>query len=151
VKLQIVSLAVLLSALACKYQPPQTLTLDQTPTLDWETVPFDYDSNLCIGEPLGYAVIPAGTTYEGHFKVTEFDGDPVTVSITTDQDIVVESRPYFDLYDPNDSFGIRKIYRYHWRWATTYDDIGLHYVNVRAADPKGAYDERTFLVLVKEY
>ncbi len=143
-KLQMVSLAVLLSVLACKYQPPQPLTLDRN------TVPFNYDPDLCIGEPLGYAVIPAGTTYENHFKVTEPDGDSVTISITTDQDIVIESRPYFNLYDPNDSLGIRKIYCYRWYWTTTQNDIGLHYINIRVTDPGGAYDERTFLVLVKE-
>lgn len=143
-KLQMVGISVLLCVLACKYQPPQPLTFEP------HTVPFNYDPNLCVGEPLGYAVIPAGTTYENHFKVTEPEGDPITISITTGQNIVIEPRPYFNLYDPNDLLGIRKKYRYRWHWTTTQNDIGLHYVNIRVTDPGGAYDERTFLALVTE-
>ena len=142
-KLQTICLALLLGFLALKYQPPRP------PTLDPNTVPFNYDPNLCLSEPFGYAVIPAGTTYENHFKVTEPEGEPVTISVTTGQNIVIEPKPYFKRYDPNDSLGISRIYRYRWRWTTTENDIGLHYVNIRVTDPEGAYDERTFLVLVK--
>ncbi len=142
--LQSIALAVLSGFLVFTYQPPRP------PVLDPDTVPFHYDPNLCLSEPLGYAVIPAGTTYKNHFKVTEPEGSPVTISITTGQNIIIESRPYENRFDPNDSLGKCKIYRYRWHWATTPNDIGLHYVNVRVTDAGGAYDERTFLVLVTE-
>ena len=142
-KLQVIGLAVLLGVLVFKYQPPRP------PALNPNTVLFNYDPNLCLSEPFGYAVIPAGTTYENHFKVIEPEGEPVTISVTTGQNIVIEPKPYYKLYDPNDSLAISRIYRYRWHWTTTRNDIGLHYVNIRVADPRGAYDERTFLVLVK--
>ena len=144
-KLQTIVLSVLSGVLVFTYQPPRP------PVLDPNTIPFNYDPNLCLSEPLGYAVIRAGTTYENHFKVTEPEGESVTISVTTGQNIVIESKPYFNLYDPNDSLGMSKIYRYRWHWTTTPNDIGLHYVNIRVTDPGGAYDERTFLVLVKEH
>ena len=143
-KLQTMSFFFLLAFIAFKYQPPRP------PAPDPNTVPFSYDPNLCPSEPLGYAVIPAGTTYENNFKITEPEGEPVTISITTGQNIVIEPRPYFNRYDPNDPLGISKIYRYRWQWKTTRKDIGLHYINIRVTDSGGAYDERTFLVLVKE-
>ncbi len=143
-KLQAIGLAVLLGVLVFKYQPPRP------PALDPNTVPFNYDPNLCLSEPFGYAVIPAGTTYKNHFKVTEPEGEPVTISVTTGQNIVIEPKPYFKLYDPNDSLAISRIYRYRWHWTTTRNDIGLHYVNILVTDPGGVYDERTFLILVKE-
>jgi len=142
--LQSIVLAVLSGFLIFTYQPPRP------PVLDPETVPFSYDPNLCLSEPLGYAVIPAGTTYKNNFKATEPEGKPVTISITTGQNIVIESNPYENRFDPNDPEGKCKIYRYRWHWATTPNDIGLHYVNVRLTDADGAYDERTFLVLVTE-
>jgi len=141
--LQTIGLAVLLGVLVFKYQP------QRLPALDPNTVPFNYDPNLCLSEPFGYAVIPAGTTYENHFKVTEPEGELVTISVTTGQNIVIEAKPYFNLYDPNDSLGISRKYRYRWHWTTTGNDIGLHYVNIRVTDSGGAYDERTFLILVK--
>ena len=142
--LQSMVLAVLSGFLVFTYQPPRP------PVLNPETVPFSYDPNLCQSEPLGYAVIVAGTTYENNFKVTEPEGNPITISITTGQNIVIEPKPYFNRFDPNDSLGKCKIYRYRWRWRTTPNDTGLHYVNIRVTDAGGAYDERTFLVLVKE-
>jgi hypothetical protein len=142
--LQSIVLAVLSGFLVFTYQP------SRPPVLNSETVPFSYDPNLCLSEPLGYAVIPAGTTYTNNFKATEPEGKPATISITTGQNIVIESKPYENRFDPNDPQGKCKIYRYRWRWATTPNDIGLHYVNVRLTDAGGAYDERTFLVLVKE-
>ena len=144
-KLQTISLIFLLGFIAFKYQSPRP------PILDPNTVPFSYDPNLCLSEPLGYAVIPAGTIYKNNFKVTEPEGEPVTISITSGQKIVIEPRPYFNRHDPNDPLGISKIYRYRWHWKTTRNDIGLHYVNIRVTDHGGAYDERTFLVLVKEH
>ena len=144
-KLQSISLMLLLGFIAFKYQSPRQ------PTLDPNTVPFSYDPNLCLGEPLGYAVIPAGTIYKNNVRVTEYEGEPVTVSITSGQKIVIEPRPYFNRHDPNDPLGISKIYRYRWHWKTTRNDMGLHYVNIRVTDPGGAYDERTFLVLVMEH
>ncbi|NQT00385.1 MAG: hypothetical protein HQ580_00025 [Planctomycetes bacterium] len=143
-KLQSIVLAVLSGFLVFTYQPPRP------PVLNPDAVPFHYDPNLCLSEPLGYAVIPAGTTYENNFKVTEPEGNPVTISITTGQNIVIEPKPYFNRFDPNDSLGKCKIYRYRWRWRTTPNDTGLHYVNIRVTDAGGAYNERTFLVLVKE-
>ncbi len=143
-KLQSIVLAVLSGFLVFTYDLPRP------PVLDPDTVPFHYDPNLCQSEPLGFAVIAAGTTYKNNFKVTEPEGSPVTISITTGQNIVIEPKPYVNLFDPNDSLGKRKIYRYRWRWSTTANDIGLHYVNIRVSDAGGAYDERTFLVLVKE-
>lgn len=143
-KLQTIGLVFLLGVLALKYQPPRP------PTLDPNTVSFNYDHNLCLSEPFGYAIIPVGSTYENNFMVTEPEGEPVTISVTSGQNIVIEPKPYFNRYDPNDSLGISRIYRYRWHWTTTRNDIGLHYVNFRVTDPRGAYDERTFLILVKE-
>ena len=142
--LQTIVLAVLSFCFVFSYDPYRP------PVLDPDTVPFHYDPNLCQSEPLGYAVIIAGTTYTDNFKVTEHEGSPVSIFITTGQNIVVEPKPYVKLFDPNDPTGKRKIYRYRWRWATTANDIGLHYVNIRVSDTVGAYDERTFLILVKE-
>lgn len=143
-KLQTIGLVVFMAVLVFRYEPVRP------PALDPDTVPFNYDPNLCLSEPLAYAVIPAGATHEGDFKVTEPEGRPVTIYIIPDRNIVIEPRPYFKRYDPNDPLAISRIYRYHWRWKTTRNDIGLHYVNIRAEDPEGAYDERTFLILVRE-
>lgn len=142
--LQSIILAVLSSLLIFSYEPPRP------PALDPNKVPFSYDPNLCLSEPFGYAVITAGTTYENNFKVTEIEGNTVTLSITTAQNIVIDPKPYAKLFDPNDPTGKCRIYRYRWRWTTTKNDIGLHYINFRATDDGGAYDERTFLILVKK-
>ena len=142
--LQSIGLAVMSGFLVFSYEPPRP------PVLDPDTVPFHYDPNLCQSEPLDYAVITAGTTYKDDFKVTEPEGNPVILSITSGQNIVIESKPISKLFEPNDPTGRCKIYRYRWQWATTANDIGLHYVNVRVTDDGGAYDERTLLVLVKE-
>ncbi len=141
--LQSIVLAVLSGFLVFSYEPPRP------PVLDPDTVPFHYDPNLCKSQPLGYAVIIAGTTYKDDFKVTEPEGNPVTISITSGQNIVIEPNPYAKLFEPNDPQGKCKIYHFRWHWATTPNDIGLHYVNVRVTDSGGAYDERTFLALVK--
>ncbi len=141
--LQSIVLAVLSGFLVFSYEPPRP------PVLDPDTVPFHYDLNLCKSQPLGYAVIIAGTTYKDDFKVTEPEGNPVTISITSGQNIVIEPNPYAKLFEPNDPQGKCKIYHFRWHWATTPNDIGLHYVNVRVTDSGGAYDERTFLALVK--
>jgi hypothetical protein len=143
-KLQSIILAVLTGFLVFEYEPPRPAAPDPN------EVPFHYDPNQCPSEPFGYAVITAGTVYENSFKVTEPEGNEVTLSITTGQDIEIDTEPYTKLFAADDPTGKSRIYRYRWRWATTEDDIGLHYINVRATDEGGAYDERTFLALVKE-
>ena len=142
-KLQSIILAILSGFLVFAYEP------SRPPVLDPDSVPFPYDPNLCQSEPVGYAVIAAGTTYKSDFKVTEPEGTTVTLSITTGQNIVIEPKPYAKLFEPNDPQGKCKIYRFRWRWETTADDIGLHYVNVRVTNASGAYDERTYLILVE--
>ena len=143
-KLQSIILAVLSSFLVFTYEPPRP------PVLDPDTVPFPYDPNLCQSEPVGYAVITVGTTYRSDFKVTEPEGTPVNLSITTGQNIVIDTKPYAKLFEPKDPQGKCRIYRFRWSWATTTDDIGLHYVNVRVTNVSGAYDERTYLILVEK-
>jgi hypothetical protein len=143
-RLHSIFLAILSGFLVFTYEPPRP------PVLDPNTVPFPYDPNLCKSEPVGYAVIAAGTTYKSDFKVTEPEGTPVTLSITTGQNIVIETNPYAKLFEPNDPQGKCRIYRFRWSWATTSNDIGLHYVNVRVTNVSGAYDERTYLILVEK-
>ena len=104
--LQSIGLAVMSGFLVFSYEPPRP------PVLDPDTVPFHYDPNLCQSEPLDYAVITAGTTYKDDFKVTEPEGNPVILSITSGQNIVIESKPISKLFEPNDPTGRCKIYHY---------------------------------------
>ena len=137
----------MLCVLLFGYQPMPS------PPLDPNDVPFIYDPNQCPSDPMIALIIQIGSTYIGEIKVTEPDGDPVTISLITgdeDSGIIIESDPFYDVKDPNDELGMARIYRFEWRWMPTIYDIGLHYVNVRVSDQYDAFDERTMIVLVKE-
>jgi len=131
----------ILSLMLLSYQPTPA------PSLDY--VPFAYDPNQCLSEPMIALIIRVGATHTGEIKVTEPDGDPVTITLDVN-DIVVNSTPYYDAKDPNDPLGMARIYRYEWSWTPTLNDVGLHYVNVKVSDQYEAFDERTMIVLVKE-
>jgi len=136
-----------LCVLLLGYQPTPS------PPLDPNDVPFIYDPNQCLSEPMIALIIRIGSAHVGEIKVIEPDGDPVTVSLMTgdnESGIIVDSNPFYNVKDPNDPLGIARIYRFTWRWTPAMDDEGLHYVNVRVSDQYDAFDERTMIVLVKE-
>jgi len=86
----------------------------------------------------------------GEMKVTEPDGDPVTITLDVNN-ITVDAEPFYDIKDPNDELEMARIYRYAWQWTPTIYDKGLHYINIRVSDPYGyPFDERTMIILVKE-
>ena len=143
VRTMIVGLVLCLLTIGYDYQPAPS------PPLDPNNVPFIYDPNQCLSEPMIALVIRVGTTHTGEIKVNEPDGDPVTITLDVN-DIVINTYPYYDVKDPNDPLGMARIYRYEWNWTPTINDAGLHYVNVKVSDPYDAYDERTMIVLVKE-
>ena len=123
--------------------------MQPAPPLGPNDVPFVYDPNQCLSEPMAALIIPVGSTHTGEIKVTEPDGDPVTI-ILSDENITVDTEPFYDIKDPNDELGMARIYRYAWQWTPTIYDKGLHYINVRVSDPYEAFDERTMIILVKE-
>ena len=134
----------LLSAIVFGYQPIPY------PPLDPNEVPFTYDPNQCLSEPMASLIIRVGETHVGEIKVTEPDGDPVTISLSN-ENIAIDAEPFYDAKDPNDNEGIARIYRFAWQWTPSIYEVGLHYVNVRASDPYGyPFDERTMIILVKE-
>ena len=143
VKTMIVGLVLCLLTVGYDYQPTPS------PPLDPNDVPFIYDPNQCLSEPMIALIIRVGSTHVGEIKVNEPDGDPVTITLDVN-DIVVGSSPYYDVKDPNDPLGMGRIYRFQWSWTPTVNNVGLHYVNVKVADSYDAYDERTMIVLVKE-
>lgn len=120
-----------------------------TPAPPLSDAPFIYDPNQCLSEPMIALIIRVGETYGGEIKITEPDGDPVTISLDFN-DIVVNSTPYYNIKDPNDPLGMARIYLYEWSWTPTVDNMGLHYINVRVSDQYSAFDERTMIILVKE-
>ena len=132
-----------LCVLLIGYQPTPS------PPLDPNDVPFIYDPNLCVNEPMAALIIRVGSAHVGEIKVNEPDGDPVVVRLFS-EDATVGSTPYYDVKDPNDPLGMGRIYHFQWSWAPTASDVGLHYISVRVSDPYGAFDERTIIVLVKE-
>lgn len=143
-KMAIISL--IFCALVFGYEPTPA------PPLDPNDVPFVYDPNLCPSEPISALVLPVGIGYIGQLKVTEPDGEPVSIIFSKSGDeasgIVVDEVPYYDIKDPNDDLGMARKYHFNWYW--TPDVLGVHYVNVRVSDPYGAVDERTMVILVKE-
>lgn len=133
----------ILSTLLFGFQPTPA------PPLDPNDAPFIYDPNQCLSEPMIALIIRVGETHTGEIKITEPDGDPVTISLDVN-DVIVSSYPYYDAKDPNDPLGMARIYHYEWSWTPTIDDVGLHYINIRVSDQYDAFDERTMIVLVKE-
>ena len=131
-------LSLLFCALTFSYQPIPY------PPLDPNEVPFTYDPNQCSSEPMIALIIRVG-----EMKVTEPDGEPVTVTLDVNG-VTVEIEPYYDVKDPNDELGMARLYRFAWQWTPTIYDKGLHYINIRVSDPYEAFDERTMIILVKE-
>ena len=135
--------SVILCALLFSYQPTPA------PPLDPNDVPFIYDPNQCPSEPIVGLIIRVGSAHVGEFKVTDEDGDPVTITLTPD-DLTVDAVPFYNEKDPNDPLGMARIYRFTWRWTPTIAEAGLHYVNVHVSDQYGAGIPRTMIILVKE-
>ena len=145
--IKIMVTGLILCVLMFSYQPTPS------PPLDPNDVPFIYDPNQCPSEPMIALIIRVGSAHVGEIKVTEPDGDPVTISLMngdSESGIIVDSNPYYNEKDPNDPLGMARIYRFTWRWTPAIDDAGLHYINVRVSDQYYAFDERTMIVLVKE-
>lgn len=137
--------SLILCMLLFSYEPAPS------PPLDPNDVPFIYDPNQCLSEPMIALIIRVGELHTGELKVTEPDGDPVTIILDVNN-VIVGSIPTSVVKDPNDPEGIAIIYYYEWSWAPTAADVGLHYINIYVTDPYTVdnSDERTMIILVKE-
>lgn len=107
--------------------------------------PFIFDPSQCPSSPMLAVVIPVGVEYSGQLEVYEPDGEPVT--IVADK-VTVNSVP-ITVSDANDPLGLAVTHTFTWSWSPTVVDIGLHYINVNVADPLGASDDRTLVLLIK--
>jgi len=107
--------------------------------------PFVFDPNQCLSPPMLAVAIPVGSTYDGQLEVYEPDGEPVTVLANK---ITVVGEPV-TVKDVGDPLGLAVIHTFTWSWSPAAADIGLHYINVNVADPHGASDVRTLVLLIK--
>ena len=107
--------------------------------------PFIFDPALCPSPAMLAVVVPVGSTYAGKLDVYEPDGEDVTVLASR---IAVDSIPT-TVSDPADPLGLAVTHTFSWSYSPVTDDIGLHYVEVEVADPHGAKDARTLVLLIK--
>lgn len=108
-------------------------------------VPFIFDPNSCPSDAMLAVIIPVGTAYAGSLDVYEADGEAVVV---TASDITIDAVP-ITIKDPNDPLGLAVTHTFNWGWTPVSADIGLHYIDVEVADPHGAKDSRTLVLLIK--
>jgi len=107
--------------------------------------PFIFDPALCPSPAMLALVIPVGTAYNGQLDIYEPDGEDVTVTASK---IAINASP-ITLKDPSDPLGLAVEHTFDWSWSPVTTDIGLHYINVEVADPHGAKDARTLVLLIK--
>jgi len=112
-------------------------------TRPWD--PFIFDPALCPSPAMLALVIPVGTAYNGQLDIYEPDGEAVTVTASK---ITVDVTPV-TVKDSTDVLGLAVTHTFSWSWSPAASDIGLHYVNVEVADPHGAKDARTLVLLIK--
>ena len=118
------------------------------PALDPSDVPFPYDPNLCLSEPLEWGQARPGNIYVGDLHATDDDGDDVFFTLLSGPPGVT-IQTGISVPDANDlNWPDAMVHYMTWSWQVP-EAIGVYYFNFQAIDEMGGTDERTIIINVR--
>jgi len=115
------------------------------PALDPNDVPFPYDPNKCLSEPLDWLQVAPGSICVGDLHATDDDGDDVFFALLSGP-AGVSIQKGISIPDANDPNAM--VHYMTWSWSVP-AAVGVYYLNFQAMDIMGGTDERTILVNVR--
>lgn len=115
------------------------------PALGPNDVPFAYDPNKCLSEPLDWLQVAPGSICVGDLHATDDDGDDVFFALLSGP-AGVSIQKGISIPDANDPNAM--VHYMTWSWPVP-AAVGVYYLNFQAMDIMGGTDERTILVNVR--